>query len=114
MSPLGLKILGGDELKLCGVPRAQYFAPMSERDAEVFQVLIGQVGENSEIYVVLGKALSVLGHAELFEPVRNLLHRGSSTGFAAAQAWSSYFWSEATKRRRVYSVCPRKHTFESK
>jgi hypothetical protein len=27
-------------------------------------------------YPVLGKALRVLGHAELFEPVRNLLHRG--------------------------------------
>src|SRR5262249_15804748 len=27
---------------------------------------------------VLGKALGVLGHAELFEPVGNLLHRGPS------------------------------------
>ena len=29
---------------------------------------------NGGIGVVLGKALRVLGHAELFEPVRNLLH----------------------------------------
>ena len=43
-----------------------------------FQVLIGQVGKDREINAVLGKALRVLGHAELFEPVRNLLHCGPS------------------------------------
>jgi hypothetical protein len=26
------------------------------------------------------KALGVLGHAEIFEPVRQLLHRGSASG----------------------------------
>jgi hypothetical protein len=31
-----------------------------------------------DIDPVLGKGLGVLGHAELFEPVRNLLHRGAS------------------------------------
>ena len=31
-------------------------------------------GENVKIDVVSGKALSVLGHAKLVEPVRNLLH----------------------------------------
>ena len=43
-------------------------------DADLFKVLIGQLAQNSEIYIVLSKALSVLGHAEFFEPVRNLLH----------------------------------------
>ena len=47
-------------------------------DADLFQVLIGQFGQDREIDVVLGKALRVLGHTELFEPVRNLLHRGPS------------------------------------
>ena len=50
-------------------------------------MLIGQVGQNRGIDVVLGKALRVLGHAELFEPVRNLLHCGPSSGglFCARQ-----------------------------
>jgi hypothetical protein len=43
-------------------------------DADFFKVLIRQVAQNGKINIVLGKALGVLGHAELFEPVRNLLH----------------------------------------
>src|SRR5215475_493574 len=37
-------------------------------------MLVGQVGENGHINVVLGEPLRVLGHAELFEPVGDLLH----------------------------------------
>jgi hypothetical protein len=44
---------------------------MAERGyPEFFEVLIGQVTQDREIDIVLGKALGVLGHAELFEPVR--------------------------------------------
>jgi hypothetical protein len=39
-------------------------------------MLVGQVRENGHVNVVLGKPLRVLGHAELIEPIRNLLHRG--------------------------------------
>ena len=46
--------------------------------AEVFEVLIGQMAERRDTNAVLSKALRVLGHAELFEPVRNLLHRRAS------------------------------------
>jgi len=46
----------------------------------VFKMLIGQVGENREINAVFSKTIRVLGHAELFEPVRNLLHRDPSLG----------------------------------
>src|SRR5262249_24422866 len=52
------------------------FAPMPERDPDLFQIGIRQIGEHREISVVLGKALSVLPDTELLEPVRNLLHRG--------------------------------------
>ena len=38
-------------------------------------MLVGQVGKNREINAIFGKALRVLGHAELFEPIANLLHR---------------------------------------
>jgi hypothetical protein len=46
--------------------RSQHFQPIPEGDAELFEMLIGQVGENREVNAVLGKALGVLGHAELF------------------------------------------------
>ena len=54
----------------------QHLQAMPERDTQVLEMLVGQVGENGDVNVVLGKALGVLGHAECFEPVRNLLHRG--------------------------------------
>jgi hypothetical protein len=40
---------------------------MAERgNADFFEVLIGQLTEDREINVVLGKVLGVLGHAEFF------------------------------------------------
>jgi hypothetical protein len=55
--------------------RAEHFAPITENDTQFLQVLIGQVGKNREINAVFSKTLSVLGRAELSEPVRNLLQR---------------------------------------
>ena len=46
------------------------------RNANLFEVLIGQVTQNGEINIIVSKALNMLLHSELFEPVRNLLHRG--------------------------------------
>jgi hypothetical protein len=46
-------------------------------NADLLKILIRQVAQNSEIDIVLGKALGVLRHAELFEPVRYLLHCGA-------------------------------------
>ena len=45
------------------------------RNTNLFEVLIGQVTQNSEINIVLSKTLGVLGHTELFKPIHNLLHR---------------------------------------
>ena len=50
---------------------------MPKGNAEFFEVLVCQVGQNGSIDIVLGKALRVLPETELFEPVRNLLHHGS-------------------------------------
>jgi hypothetical protein len=44
----------------------------------LWRVLIYQVGKDGEINSILGKALGVLGHAELLEPISDLLHRGSA------------------------------------
>ena len=49
------------------------------RDTNLFEILIGQVTQNLEVNIILGKALSVLPETELFEPVRNLLHRRPSS-----------------------------------
>jgi hypothetical protein len=37
---------------------------------------ISQMGKSRDIDPVVGKALGVLGHAEVFKPIRNLLHCG--------------------------------------
>jgi hypothetical protein len=51
---------------------------MPEKDADVLKVLIGQVAERLGSNAVFGKTLDVLGHAEFFEPARNLLRRGAA------------------------------------
>jgi hypothetical protein len=49
---------------------------MPEQDADLLKVLVCQVMQDRDIDPILSKALRILGHAELFEPVRNLLHGG--------------------------------------
>ena len=69
--------------------RREHLPPMPERDAKLLEVLIGQMAKDREINVVLGKALRVLGHAERFEPIRNLLHRGP-VGCASGWAYAEF------------------------
>ena len=47
---------------------------MPKQDADFLEVLIGQMGECRKANSVFDKALGILGQAELFEPVRDLLH----------------------------------------
>jgi hypothetical protein len=65
---------------------AQHLAAIAKDDTEIFQVLICQVAEDGEINAVLGEALGVLGHAKVFEPVRNVLHRGHQQFVAGPQS----------------------------
>jgi hypothetical protein len=51
---------------------------MSERDAKPIKVLVGQLVENIDVDIVLGKALCVLPKTELLKPVSDLLHRDSA------------------------------------
>jgi hypothetical protein len=41
------------------------------------------MAEYGNIDLILGKALDVLPETELFEPVRNLLHRGHQADFSS-------------------------------
>ena len=78
---MGLRLRSGDLFSRWGRRAAkladgrEHFAPMPDRHANVVEVLIGQMAQHRDINIVLGKPLDVLGHAEIFEPVCNLLHR---------------------------------------
>src|SRR4029077_12830618 len=48
---------------------------MPKGDAEFLEALICYVGQNEGVDVVLSKALRILGHAELFEPIRHFFRR---------------------------------------
>jgi hypothetical protein len=64
----------------------EYYPPMPEQDPDIFKVLIGQMGQCRDVNSILSKALRILGHAELFEPIRNLLHRGGTPDCRASSA----------------------------
>ena len=53
------------------------------RNANLFEVLIGQIRQDDKANVVLGKALRVLPETELLKPVSDLLHRGSAPDYRA-------------------------------
>src|SRR5215831_3620756 len=71
----GLNRLLGSWRKRCD--GRKHYPPMPEQDTDVLEVLISQMRESRDTDPVFGKALRILGHAELFEPVCNLLHRGT-------------------------------------
>jgi hypothetical protein len=71
--------------------RAKHFQPVAEWNSEVSKMLISQIGKDREINAVLGKAFGVLGHAELFEPVRYLLGRwGAHDDNSSSKALASF------------------------
>jgi hypothetical protein len=70
---------------------------VSERDAEIFEMLLCQVGKNGNIDLVFGKPLRILGHSEVFEPVRNLLHRGHQGPVVAYLSFRPLFQSASLK-----------------
>ena len=60
---------------------------MSERrNTNLFEVLVGQIGQDDKADVVLGKALRVLPETELLKPDRDLLHRGAPPDYRASSA----------------------------
>jgi hypothetical protein len=59
---------------------------MPERDAKLFEVLIGQVAKDGDVDVVFSKTLRVLGHAERGQPLRGRGHHLPPLGVCATQA----------------------------
>jgi hypothetical protein len=71
-----LEISGIEALSERGINRRkQTLGLIAAAPSLLLQVLVCQVGENTEINTVLCETLCILGHAQLFEPVANLLHR---------------------------------------
>jgi hypothetical protein len=54
--------------------RTQHFATITKDNAEILEILIYQVREDGEIDTVFSKALRILGHAKLFEPLSETVH----------------------------------------
>ena len=54
--------------------RTQHFATITKDNAEILEILICQVREDGEIDPILSKALRILGHAKLFEPLSKTVH----------------------------------------
>jgi hypothetical protein len=57
----------------------QHLASMAEENAHILEVLVSQMRKHRDIDAVLSEAFAVLGHAEFFEPISNLLHRRPPT-----------------------------------
>src|SRR5689334_8829495 len=89
---LRLRLFSGDGFKRCWgrarklADRRLHYSAMPERDADVLEVLIGQIAERRDIDLVLGKYLSVLSHAELFEPLCNRCGAHDDNSFSNAFA----------------------------
>ena len=58
---------------------AQNLTAITKDNADLFEVLIGQVAKDREINAIFSKTIRVLGQAELFEPVGDLLHGAKPT-----------------------------------
>src|SRR5215469_3316805 len=76
----------------------QYFPPMTERNIDVLEVLIGQIREYRNIDFVIGKAFHVLGHTEVLEPVLNALHRPHLGVTCHRQEPEAYQYSPRSRR----------------
>src|SRR5262245_42115904 len=83
--------------------RAQNFSTMAQQNAEILEILLCEVADDREINSVVGEALGVLRQAELFEPLRNLLHCRPLRRFLSSfcQAGPQVTTSDGERGRRV-------------
>ena len=62
--------------------RAQQQTPVAERcHTDPFEILITKIRQDDKANIVLGKTRRVLPEADLFQPLRYLLHRGRAPNF---------------------------------
>ena len=68
---LGRHLLLGD-----GRGGGEQYSAMADRQAEVLEIVLGQVGQHLETDVVLGKRVGVSAEAKSFEPLREIIRHG--------------------------------------
>ena len=70
---------------------------MPERNADILQVLVGQMGEYGDVNLIVGKTLRVLSETKSPKPVGNLRHIASRfTGpFAQQRQDGAYTFCKA-------------------
>src|SRR5215471_2306653 len=89
---------------------------MPERNSKPLKVLIRQLKKNVDLNALFGKALGVLGHAEFFEPVRNLLHGGhqrsrrgmTEFSITATESLHQYVPDGTTSYAAIFAVVSRR------
>src|SRR6185437_10742591 len=104
MASLGIALAGrlGNQCRLVELgDRTLHFTAMTEQDFEPVEVLVLQVGQDTNVDSVLGKTLRVLPKSKLFEPVRNLLHGCFPATVSLRPA--EFLW---TTRRNVMPILP--------
>ena len=62
------------------------------------------VGKDAEVNAIFGEPLRVLGHDALFEPIRNLLHRGHQGPIM--MLWAAPPHNAPCALRRIMRNCP--------
>jgi hypothetical protein len=85
-----------DAFEVCN--RTKQLAAMSEQDAELFRILIGQIGKDAEINPVVIEDLGVLAKTNPGKPLSDLLHRSpleNASSFSKPMrdcTRGEYFW----------------------
>src|SRR3954467_13162182 len=71
--------------------RCKEFPPVPERNTEILQVLISQMGEYGDVNFILGKTLRVLPKPKSPKPVGNLLHIASGLQVLLKRQYGSLY-----------------------
>ena len=75
-------------MRLIGLRRELSIASGGARlKRKAIKVRVRQLTEDFNVDIVFGELLRIFGHADLFEPVRNLLHGGTASGSRFRQMW---------------------------
>ena len=75
--------------------------PIAERNTELLQIFIGQIGENIDINAVLGKKLRILAEPDLLEACRQRCHDAGMVSLILATAGLPFSNRMPATRRTV-------------
>src|ERR1700693_4046016 len=80
------------------------FPPVPERNTDILQVLVSQMGEYGDVNFIFGKTPRVLPETKSLKPVGNLLHIASRfTGPILSRMDTLYFLRDKCRRRTHFA-----------